>query len=210
MNSETQRAWQGILLLVVGGICYWLGAFDEILETFGYEPSSTTERQIVENNKTKTFTNLFEIEQGDQRQFSLTIQDTSREAERAPNEAAEKLVWINVNKKLCSNAATFRERKDWRGKVLSINSKDSGEISLTVRISNGIDLRDVDVFSPVKDKILRLSEGSFLKFSGSFVRGDMGENECLESYSFFSEPNLLKKSFKFKFSKTSRLQVSKI
>ena len=209
MSSSNVKAWQGIFLLGLLFTCYWFGAFDDVLESLGHEPTSREPLVFSRDGEVIEFTRINEIERADQRQFSQMIEHLGKKANKAPNDAAAKFVWIKGNDQLCADERTFEIKRNWVGKVLRVSARDSGEIDLTVRIANGVDLRDMNLNRQLNDDILTLSKSDFVTFAGNFKKGDISQNQCLATFSLFSEPLLTKKTFQFKFGDIQQADVSR-
>jgi hypothetical protein len=208
MTDEQTKAWQGLVLVIVGAIAYYSGALDEILDDFGFETVSVQAYMLIDKGEEKYFENVSEIEIGNQQRFTEFVNSHQIEAEKQKSDAQKKYVWIQANKKLCAGILVLpNENLNWVGKIMRISARDNGDIGLTVRISHGIDVTQSIRSSEMKKIALPLIEGEFVRFSGFFSRGDMSQNECIATTGMFSAPEILRETYKFKFTKIEKLAV---
>ena len=208
MSEEKGKAWQGLVLIVVGAIAYYSGALDEVLEDFGFQTVSTQTYVLMDNGRETKFRSVSELEIGNQKKFTKIIGIHKIDADNQNSDAQKKYVWIQANKKLCAGSLILpEENKNWVGKIMRISASDNGDIRLTIRISHGIDVSQSIRSSKMKQLVLPLIDGEFVRFSGFFRRGDMSENECIATTGMFSAPEILRETFKFKFTKVEKLAV---
>jgi hypothetical protein len=211
MTDDQTRLWQSFVVVVVGAIAYYSGALDEILEDFGFETVSAQTYELIEKGKETKFESIGELESGNQRKFTELVGAYRKDAESQKSDAQKKHVWIQANKELCAgNLVLPNKNWDWIGKVVRISARDNGDIRLKVRISHGIDVSQSISSSGLIKVVLPLVEGDFVRFSGFFRRGDMSENECIDTNSMFSAPEIVRENLKFKFTDLERLDVKRL
>ena len=130
------------------------------------------------------------------------------------NSAKQKRAWIKASRKLCSSQEfdATGSKLDWVGYVDSIYMSDDGIVKVKVDINDhGNEVRDFNLNEKLIDRALELKEGDifnkgdFIRFSGRFKKGDMGENECLDA-GLDSNPELIGENFTFKFTKIEKIQ----
>jgi hypothetical protein len=208
MADEKTKLWQSFVLIFIGAIAYYSWALDEVLEDLGFEAVSAQAYVLLEKGRETKFESAVELEIGNQRKFTEFIGAYRIDAEKQKSDAQKKYVWIQANKKLCAgNLVLPNENLNWVGKIIRISARDNGDIGLTVRISHGIDVTQSIRSSEMKKIVLPLIKGEFVRFSGLFSRGDMSENECVATTGMFSAPEILRETFKFKFTKIEKLAV---
>ncbi len=146
----------------------------------------------------------------DQKFMNNLIYSTKQKMSKNINSAKEKYMWIQASKELCSSTEfdAFAPKKNWVGHVKSVIANDSGEIQIEININDfGNKIWDTNLNSKLIKKALNfkeaglfnynLEESTFVKFSGSFKRGKMSENECLDASVFNAEPDLDNQTFFF-------------
>jgi hypothetical protein len=153
--------------------------------------------------------------------FREFIDEVKNSLPENANEALVTLRWIEANKRLCSpESFAFGPNnrwyvEDWIGEVTLAKLSDSGD-TLGLRVSlrhQRNRLWDRDLSNELWEVALSTETpediwfeddkpGSFVKFSGSFEKGDMaGDNECIAVFDFDDTPLLRGKAFDFKFTK---------
>ena len=147
----------------------------------------------------------------DQRAFNQIVSDGTASVEGVENDALVKKRWIEASRRLCSSpeAAVFSQKKDWVGYVRDVNMADNGDVRLDLQINEmGNRVKTINLPRQFEDTALMLRKGGFFSplsgdkvvFSGFFRRGNTNENECLDTWSIFSSPKLVRENFVFEFS----------
>ncbi len=148
-------------------------------------------------------------EYGEQQKFMTNlIGETITKNESAVNSASKTRNWIKTSNKLCESGVfdAYGLKKDWYGKVKTINMDDDGTVNLEIRIRNGNSVKQYTIKESLIDTVLDIATDSMVKFSGYFVKGNMSENECL-SGGITASPDMLDESFWFKFTDVTPYNV---
>ena len=131
-------------------------------------------------------------------------------------DAKKKLKWIKASKLLCSSAEfdIGGEKRNWVGFVDDVYMTDQGDVRLELSIddeknevSGKIKLETLIALG-IDEEVIDYEEGDRIQFSGSFVPGNMKENECI-SAGLMSNPELLDEEFRFEYSKVKKLDGPK-
>ena len=117
---------------------------------------------------------------------------------------------------LCSSAEfdIGGEKRNWVGFVDDVYMTDQGDVRLELSIddeknevSGKIKLETLIALG-IDEEVIDYEEGDRIQFSGSFVPGNMKENECI-SAGLMSNPELLDEEFRFEYSKVKKLDGPK-
>ena len=155
----------------------------------------------------KDYSRFYEDGSDSQKFFIDLIRQTESGIDSSDNDAKKKLAWINASKTLCA-ASEFNVKgvqSGWVGKVESIEADDDLDFTVKLEIDNRWDTtttysliqkkktdfsgEDNPSYNRMKNELLNLSKGDYVKFSGAFVMGDLrSDNECLNQISFDDVP----------------------
>ena len=137
----------------------------------------------------------------DQNFLSNIIKEVRAE-NQSVNNAVQKINWINANKTLCSSNIFKIEdlKKNWIGKLKSINMDDSGiYVDIKIDIDHENLIYATSRREEITDKVIKSLKGyEEVIFSGYFKKGDISENQCIDSIGFNDNPILMKNKFVFK------------
>ena len=147
---------------------------------------------------------------GRQQKYMYDLVRKTIQNSRGKPPAAQKRMWIDASKKLCSSTTfnAYGDKKDWVGKLTKVSMDDKGEVSITISILNENTLWVYSVPVYLVDSIVNIDlgplnwldyakNGPLIKFSGNFKKGNMNESECLDA-GLTSAPELVDESFSFK------------
>jgi hypothetical protein len=159
-----------------------------------------------------------------QKFFINLTRQTDDSIDSDDNDAKKKLAWIQASRALCA-APEFNvngTQSGWVGKVKSIEADDELNFTVELEIDNRWDEtttwsflnklktdfsgEDNPSYYRMKDKLLDLSEGDYVSFSGAFVVGDLsGDNECLNQIAFDDVPEFAGATLEFELQDISKL-----
>ena len=147
---------------------------------------------------------------GRQQKYMYDLVRKTIQNSRGKSPAAQKRMWIDASKKLCSSTTfnAYGDKKDWVGKLTKVSMDDTGEVSIKISILNANTLWVYSVPVYLVDSIVNIDlgplnwldyakNGPLIKFSGNFKKGNMNESECLDA-GLTSAPELVDESFSFK------------
>ena len=147
---------------------------------------------------------------GRQQKYMYDLVRKTIQNSRGKSPAAQKRMWIDASKKLCSSSIfnAYGDKKDWVGKLTKVSMDDKGEVSITISILNENTLWVYSVPVYLVDSIVNIDlgplnwldyakNGPLIKFSGNFKKGNMNESECLDA-GLTAAPELVDESFSFK------------
>ena len=195
---------QFVVLVVIGvyGLNYLFSG-----DSRNIEKSEKLKEMVNENvfeKKKMALVNGKEIKliYAEDQNFLSNIIKEVRTENQSVNNAVQKINWINANKTLCSSNIFKIEdlKKNWIGKLKSINMNDSGTlVNIIIDIDHENLIYATSRREEISDKIIKSLKGyEEVIFSGYFKKGDISENQCIDSIGLNDNPILIKNKFVFK------------
>lgn len=156
-----------------------------------------------------------ELAPPDQVLFHTEIEEAARITRESDNSSTVKLAHINANENLCSNAL-FRQsqpHKGWVAIFIEANLSDSGkELDAVFEVGHGNKLYSDNVPQEIFSNIQKLEANQPVVISGSFMPGNMEQNQCFRKRGdlFGSSPNITSSKFIFNLSEISPLSLEEL
>jgi len=165
-----------------------------------------------------TTDNIYTFSPDDQKMIKSIQISTENEISSSDSYALKKYKYINASNALC-NSPEFgpvdKLREDWVGEVENLSMKDSGEMSVQIRINDiGNEVVDFSLDEKLIDSTVYLLEeegvwdvtaGDAVVFSGYLEPGNKSENECINSTNRDKRPSLKNTTFTFTFTDIKKL-----
>ena len=163
--------------------------------------------------------NIYTFSPDDQKMIKSIQISTENEISSSDTSALITYKYINASNALC-NSPEFgpvdKLREDWVGKVEKLSMKDSGEMSVKIRINDiGNQVVDFSLDEKLIDSTVYLREddligwdyveGDAVVFSGYLEPGNNSENECINSTNRDKRPSLRDTTFTFTFTDIKKL-----
>ena len=162
--------------------------------------------------------NIYTFSPDDQKMIKSIQISTENEISSSDSYALKKYKYINASNALC-NSPEFgpvdKLREDWVGEVENLSMKDSGEMSVQIRINDiGNEVVDFSLDEKLIDSTVYLLEeegvwdvtaGDAVVFSGYLEPGNKSENECINSTNRDKRPSLENTTFTFTFTDIKKL-----
>ncbi|MDA9957583.1 hypothetical protein N9D68_00945 [Gammaproteobacteria bacterium] len=165
-----------------------------------------------------TTDNIYTFSPDDQKMIKSIQISTENEISSSDSYALKKYNYINASNALC-NSPEFgpvdKLREDWVGEVENLSMKDSGEMSVQIRINDignkvvdfSLDEKLIDstVYLLEEEGVWDVTAGDAVVFSGYLEPGNKSENECINSTNRDKRPSLKKTTFTFTFTDIKKL-----
>ena len=163
--------------------------------------------------------NIYTFSPDDQKMIKSIQISTENKISRSDSSALVTYQYINASNALC-NSPEFgpvdKLREDWVGEVENLSMKNSGKMSVVIRINDiGNKVVDFSLDEKLIDSTVYLLEeegwwdvtaGDAVVFSGYLEPGDKSENECINSTNRYKKPSLSSTTFTFTFTDIKKLQ----
>jgi hypothetical protein len=162
--------------------------------------------------------NIYTFSPDDQKMIKSIQISTKNEISSSDSYALKKYKYINASNALC-NSPEFgpvdKLREDWVGEVENLSMKDSGEMSVQIRINDignkvvdfSLDEKLIDstVYLLEEEGVWDVTAGDAVVFSGYLEPGNKSENECINSTNRDKRPSLENTTFTFTFTDIKKL-----
>jgi|TARA_B110000259_G_scaffold8796_1_gene9688 hypothetical protein len=171
------------------------------------------ENVVVKKNNSKSIS-FYSDGSAEQRYLLDLITETQSKFSEKDTDGKRKFYWIEASRKLCASKVfnAFGLQRNWLGKLDQFKLRDDESMYISFKIDGS----NYNIVEKTLSKgeaaslgfeanLLKLQKGQYVRFSGSFNKGDSTDNECLDG-NFIDTPKLVSNSYKFDFARIELIE----